>query len=149
MVPLIDVFQRVNICGGTDWVVHRSDNEVEEGHSLRSLHGRRIGDVKDVLVAHLESCCQEISRWIPEVDVVDNWNDRSRVFRAIEPKLRGHFARFTAIKKDIPRFRVRIAQATSFGDSFRQRYAPSTEGELSLRFPVAPKAINVCGSVYI
>src|SRR3974377_1359796 len=44
-----------------------------------------------------------------------------------------NLVRFTAIKKDVARFCARVLQATRFGDRFRQRNPPSSEGELCLR----------------
>ena len=84
--------------------------------------------------------------------MVDDRNDRSLEFRAIDPEPFGDLACFTAIKEDIARIGLSIVEAAMLSDSLCQRNPPRIEFVMSLSSrppppPAAPNATKVCGSL--
>src|SRR5439155_22334609 len=81
-------------------------------------------------ITHLELCGQEKACRIAQVEIVNNRNNRSGIWPAVDSKQLCHFARLAAIKEYRCRIGLEVSEATALSQSFGKQNPPAAETEL-------------------
>ena len=95
-----NVFQDVDVGGGLNRIINRRVDRVQIRLQFVGLDRNCIRRVDDVFIPHFKIGCQEIARWVAEVQVVDDRNNRPDEFGAVDAEGFGNVAGFASIDID-------------------------------------------------
>src|SRR5262249_39212446 len=118
--------------GGRNRVVDRGVKQSDIVYEFAGLRRNRVRDINDVLVAHLERGCEEITRGIAEINVVDDRDDWPLKLASIDSDRFRDVAGFSAIEKYRCGVGGAVDEATRLGDRLSQRDSPCSKWDLLL-----------------
>src|ERR1700730_2859377 len=120
------------IASQNDAVVGSLYHHIEIRQELRNFDRGRIRDEYNILMPHLEVCCQEIATRIPEAYAENNRNEFTAKLGDVHTEQLGDFAGLEAIEEHRPRISLHIHEPAGFSDRFSKIDPPSVKVELTL-----------------
>src|SRR5262249_28789619 len=117
---------------GLNWIVDCSVDRSQIVHEFGGLNGEGVRYIDDVLIAHLESRCEEVARGVAEIDVVDHGNYGTLKIQNVDTHRLRDVTGFAAIEKYRSWIGLVIQKAAGLADGLGERDAPGAKGNLLL-----------------
>ena len=118
--------------GGT-CSAYRRHHEADVGQDFGALVRVSICHEDDVVIAHLKPRGQEITAWVTEVDLENDWNERPVEPHHVGTEQLRDVARLLTVKEHRARIGLHVTQAADLRHGFGEVQSPSVKRRFGLR----------------
>ena len=127
--------------GGT-CIAYRGHHKADVGQDFGALVRVSICHEDDVVIAHLQPRGQEITAWVTEVDLENDWNERPAEPHHVGTEQLRDVARLLPVKEHCARIGLQVTQAAGFRHGFGEIKPPSVERDFVL---CNARGVAACG----